>query len=95
MYGLIGKITSTTGQRATLAGILLRGTGDMPGCLQYTIAEDATDPDVLWISEVWTSAEAHAASLKLPAVQAAIGEGRPLIAGMERIAATQPLSREA
>src|SRR4051812_43397001 len=81
MYGLIGQMKATAGQRAELAAILLEGTSAMPGCLSYIIAEDTSDPDSLWITEVWASKQSHADSLNLPAVQAAIAKGRPLIAG--------------
>jgi quinol monooxygenase YgiN len=83
MYGLIGKLTANEGRRSDLIAILLQGTGAMPGNLVYIIAEDVADPDGIWITEVWTDKAAHAASLKLPAVQAAITQGRPLIAGFE------------
>jgi quinol monooxygenase YgiN len=39
MYGLIGKMSATPGQRDALADILLSGTGTMPGCLSYAIAK--------------------------------------------------------
>ena len=91
MYGLIGKITATAGQRDALAAILLEGTQSMPGCLSYVVAVDASDPDALWVSEVWDSQASHQASLKLPSVQAAIAKGRPLIAGFSNRVETTPL----
>jgi quinol monooxygenase YgiN len=91
MYGLIGQMKAQPGQRAALAAILLEGTAAMPGCRSYVVAEDTSDPDMLWITEVWESQEAHAASLQLPAVQAAIGKGRPLIAGFGQRFETVPL----
>jgi len=91
MYGLIGKITATGGQRDALAAILLGGTGSMPGCLSYVVATDPADPDALWITEVWDSQTSHRASLGLPAVQAAIAKGRPLIAGFSNRVETVPL----
>lgn len=93
MYGLIARIIAAEGRRAELIAILSAGTQGMPGCHSYVIAEDAEQADTLWITEVWESSDAHQASLSLPAVQAAIGEGRPLIAGMERIATTRPQPR--
>jgi reactive intermediate/imine deaminase len=80
MYGLIGKIVTTPGNRDTFAAILTEGTGEMPGCLSYVVAKDPRDADSLWITEVWESAESHKASLSLPQVQAAIAKGRPMIA---------------
>jgi quinol monooxygenase YgiN len=82
MYGLIGSMTATPGQGDTLAGYLLEGLRDMPGNLSYIVAKDPANPDKLWITEVWDSAESHKASLKLPQVQAAITKARPIIAGM-------------
>jgi len=79
MYGLIGKITTTPGQRDALVAILVEGTAKMPGCLSYIVAKDGADPDAIWVTEVWESKESHDASLTLSAVQAAIAKGRPLI----------------
>jgi quinol monooxygenase YgiN len=90
MYGLIGRIRTTPGARDELAEILI-GMGSMPGCRSYVVANDREDPDALWVTEVWESAEAHAASLQLPEVQAAIGQGRPLIAGFESRFETVPV----
>ena len=91
MYGRIGKIAAVSGQRDRLAAILLEGTRAMPGCLSYVIANDPADPDGLWITEVWDNAANHKASLTLPAVQAAIAKGRPLIAGFSSMVETVPI----
>jgi len=40
MYGMIGKMKAKPGQRAALAAILGEGTGTMPGCRNYIVAED-------------------------------------------------------
>jgi quinol monooxygenase YgiN len=90
-YGLIGKMAAKPGRRADLARILLDGVSGMPGCLSYVVAEDPSDQDTLWITEAWISKDAHAASLALPSVRAAITKGRPLIAGMTTIAETVPI----
>ena len=91
MYGLIGKMSAVPGQRDALASILVDSTAAMPGCLSYVIAADASDADALWITEVWDSAASHQASLSLPAVQAAIAKGRPLIAGFSNRVETVPI----
>jgi len=90
MYGLIGRFTATDGNRDALIRILLDGVSGMPGCLSYVVASDPADANAIWITEVWDSQESHAASLSMPSVQEAIGKGRPMIAGMERIAETRP-----
>ena len=91
MYGLIGKMIAAPGQRDTLIDILLEGIAGMPGCLSYIVARDPGNADVLYVTEAWESREAHAASLMLAAVQAAIARGRPLIAAFETIAETEPV----
>jgi len=92
MYGLIGQMLAAPGKRDDLLAILGEGTGDMPGCLSYVIAKDPANADALWITEVWTDKDAHAASLKLPAVQAAIAKARPIIAGFPQHFETVPVS---
>jgi quinol monooxygenase YgiN len=91
MYGLIGKMLATPGSRDALVSILLEGTTAMPGCLSYLVATDPSDPNAIWITEAWDSADSHAASLKLPAVQQAIAKARPMIAGMGERFVTAPV----
>ena len=91
MYGLIGKMTATPGNRDELAAALLEGLNDMPGCLSYIVAENPENVDALWITEVWDSAESHQASLALPQVQAAIARARPVIAGFSDRHETRPI----
>ncbi|MGI4845902.1 MAG: putative quinol monooxygenase [Janthinobacterium lividum] len=95
MYGLIGKMRAQPGQRDALIAILLEGTGAMPGCLSYGIAKDKLDADALWITETWVDQDSHKASLSLPAVQAAIAKGRPLIAGFGERFETEPVGGHA
>jgi quinol monooxygenase YgiN len=90
MYGLIGQFLCVPGRREELLAVLLAGTAGMPGCLSYVVARDAEDPDGVWVTEVWDSKESHAASLSLPAVQAAMADGRPLIAGFGPRFETEP-----
>ena len=91
MYGLIGKMRATPGQRDALIAILLEGTTAMPGCLAYIIAKDKQDADAIWITEAWDSQDNHKASLTLPSVQAAIKQARPLIAGFGERFETEPI----
>ena len=91
MYGLIGKFIAVPGGRDALASILLDSTGGLPGCLSYVVANDSGDPDALWITEVWDSAESHRASLQLPQVKGTIAKAKPLIATMGERFETAPL----
>lgn len=91
LYGMIGKMKAQPGKRADLIALLSAGTGDMPGCLAYLIAEDLKDADAIWITEIWKTKAYHDDSLKLPAVREAITKGRPLIAGFELSAEVRPV----
>ncbi len=91
MYGMIGKMLATPGDRETLLALLMESSGAMPGCLSYVVAKDATDPDAIWVTEAWTAKEAHDASLSLPAVQAVIARARPFIAGFGDRYETEPV----
>jgi len=81
MYGILGQLRASEGNRDKLIQILLNGTQEMPGCQLYAVAKDAADEDSIWITEFWDSEESHQASLKLPSVQKAIAAGKPIIAG--------------
>ncbi|MCI0915900.1 antibiotic biosynthesis monooxygenase [Pseudomonas stutzeri] len=91
MYGLIAKINVVSGQRDALASILIEGISGMPGCLSYVVAQDPTDPDAIWVTEVWDNQHSRQASLSLPSVQQAISRGKPLISGFGERFETQPV----
>jgi len=91
MYGLIVKLAAQPGKRDAVISILLGCVAGMPGCLSYVVARDPTDQDAIWATEVWDSEASHDASLSLPAVQAAVAEVRPLVAGLASKVATEPV----
>ncbi len=91
MYGLIGKMTATPGERDALIALMLGGSAAMPGCLSYIVAKDAADADAIWVTEVWDSEASHKASLQVPAVRATIAKAMPLIAGFEPGTVTAPV----
>ena len=51
------------------------------GCLRYDVGTSEEEPDRVFVVELWTSADAHRASLQLPAVQESIAAARPLLSG--------------
>ncbi|MFB6366106.1 putative quinol monooxygenase [Paenibacillus elgii] len=81
-YAMFGKLTAHPGKREELAKMMLEADtlNDMEGCIYYILHEAEEDPDVLWITELWESQEAHAASLKNEKVRELIGHCRHLIA---------------
>lgn len=91
MYGLIGKMTATPGQRGALTAILLENLGTMPGCLSYIVAHDPADDDAVWVTEVWTDEAAHRASLQVPEVKAAIRHAMQLMATFADATVTTPV----
>jgi quinol monooxygenase YgiN len=91
-YGLIGQMLAKPGKRDELVGYLKEAIGAMPGCLSYVVALDTANPDAIWVTEVWDSRENHVASLKLPAVRAAISKAKPIIAGFPQHFETVPVA---
>jgi quinol monooxygenase YgiN len=91
MYGMIGKMTTTTGKRAEVISLLLQAVTEMPGCLSYVVAQDPADENGIWITEVWDSKDSHDASLSLPEVKKSIAAARPMIAGFSNQAITTPV----
>jgi quinol monooxygenase YgiN len=91
MYGLISKITTNPGKRDEVIAILLEGVGNMPGCLSYIVAKDASDANTIWITEAWDNRASHEASLSLPSVKEAIAKARSLIAGFSDRSVTAPV----
>lgn len=87
-FGLYGKITAQPSQRDALVAGLLEAAALMqhvPGCELYIVNVSATEPDTVWVTEVWSSASAHQESLTHDEVKALIKRNMPLIAGGERI----------
>lgn len=91
MYGEIGKLIVVPGKRDELIANILEGISNMPGCLSYIVAKDASNDDAVWISEVWDSKASHDSSLSLPSVKAAIAKNIPLIAGFGDSIVTKPV----
>lgn len=91
MYGLIGRLKCTAGNRETLISIQLEGVSGMLGCLSDVVAKVPTHPDALWITEAWQDQDRQQASPKLPSVLAAISKARPIIAGFGERFETRPV----
>ncbi len=87
-FGLYGKIIAKPGQRDALVAGLLEAAALMqhvPGCELYIVNVSASEPDVVWVTEIWRSASAHQASLTQEEIKALIKRTMPLIADGERI----------
>ncbi|MNO13837.1 Antibiotic biosynthesis monooxygenase [compost metagenome] len=85
---MYAKFTAKPGEREALAAILLEAAAaaePVNECELYIVNLSESEPDILWVTEVWSNAEAHAASLKEEATRATIQRAMPLIAGVEPI----------
>jgi quinol monooxygenase YgiN len=71
MFMLHGRLAARPGKRDDLLAILAEvDHGErLPGCRLYLVAVDETDADGVWVTEVWESEDAHAASLQLDRVK--------------------------
>jgi quinol monooxygenase YgiN len=82
-YGYIGSMRTQPGRRDEVIQILLGGADGLrtAGCQVYAVCVAETDPDVVWVTEVWDSAERHDASLQLPETRTAIAAAMPMLTG--------------
>ena len=82
-YGLHGRLTAKPGKRDEVVALLMRDVEELrdAGCDLYMVSLAPDHPDVILVTEAWTSKEAHRASLQLPSVKAAIAEAMPLLTG--------------
>ena len=83
VFANVGHLGSLPGKRDELAAILTQHNPALTesGCLLYEVGVNEEQPDTVFVVELWSSAEAHRASLQLPSVQKAIAAARPLMSG--------------
>jgi len=83
MYGYIGSMRTHPGRRDEVVALLVRDIGALGalGCRSYVVGACTRDRDRIWVTEVWESAEHHAAALRLPETRAAIAEVLPMLTG--------------
>lgn len=91
MYGLITKLTTVLRRRESVIDRLVAGRVPPVGCLSYVVARDPADADVLWVTEVWTDAEAHHAALQRPDIKAGFADALVWIATMHDSVITEPV----
>lgn len=78
-----GKLGAVPGRRDELVARLTQRSALLrdAGCLLYEVGINDDEPDTVFVMELWTSADAHAASLALPEVRDSIAAARPLLSG--------------
>ncbi len=82
-YGYFGTMRVRPGHRDEVVATLVGGADGLKaaGCDLYVVGTSDTDRDLIWVSEVWASKEAHDSSLRLPEVKASIEKTVPLLTG--------------
>jgi quinol monooxygenase YgiN len=82
-YGYFGTMRVKPGHRDEVVATLVSGQEGLKaaGCDLYAVGVSDDDKDLVWVNEIWVSKEAHAASLQLPEVKAAIAKTMPLLTG--------------
>jgi quinol monooxygenase YgiN len=84
-HALLNKVTAKPGRRDEVVEILIesgRLFDDDEACLLYLVTEATEDPDVIWVWDLWTSAEDHAAALQVPELRPFVERTIPLLEGM-------------
>lgn len=82
-YGYLATMRTKAGHRDDVVRILLSGLDGLRqvGCRLYVVGVSETDPDLIWVNEVWESKADHEASLQLPETNAAIERAMPMLTG--------------
>lgn len=84
-FGCFVKFTAQPGQRDALIKHLLYVATEVPkvatGCDLYLINTSPTEPESVWITEVWKSQEEHDASVNVEVAQETLKHIIPLLAG--------------
>jgi quinol monooxygenase YgiN len=83
VYGYLATMRTKAGHRDDVVAILLSGVDGLRevGCRLYLVGVAASDPDIIWVNEVWESKEQHEAALRLPETTAAIDRALPMLTG--------------
>ncbi|HEY4347191.1 MAG TPA: putative quinol monooxygenase [Gaiellaceae bacterium] len=94
MYGMHVRFAALPGRADDLVGILLEaaeGTKSEPGCLLYLVSRSLSEREVVFVTEAWTTREAHDSSLETDAAQALMQRAMPLLAGEIAASELRPL----
>jgi quinol monooxygenase YgiN len=84
-YALLNKLTAKPEQRQQVIDILLESGklfDDNPSCHLYLVSEATQDPNAIWVTDLWTTQEAHEEALKVPELRPFVEKSLPLLEGM-------------
>ena len=92
-YGLLNKLTAKPGKRDEVISILLESGKllDDPACQMYMVSEAADDPNVIYVTDLWTSKQRHQKALQKPELRPFVEKAMPLLEGMPEQTEIKPV----
>lgn len=85
MHALLNRLTARSGQRNRVIELLVESGKAFDGndaCLLYLVTESIDDEDVIWVFDLWTSADEHKQALAQPELKPYIDKAVPMLVGM-------------
>ncbi len=83
-FSVFARMRVSPGQRDAVAELIREAAhagGDDTGLLSYTVNAALDDPDLLWVTELWTDKSAHDATTRSEPVQRVTRAMRALLVG--------------
>jgi quinol monooxygenase YgiN len=93
LYGMHVEFAAQSGRAEELEAVLreaAEGTRTDEDCLLYLVSRSPDRDWVVFVTEVWTSREAHDAALEDPRVRELIERARPLMGGQPHATPLRP-----
>jgi quinol monooxygenase YgiN len=84
-HGLINRMITKPGARDRVVELMIESGklfDDNAACLLYYVWESADDPNLIWVTDLWTSEEEHTAAMAQPEMRPYVDEAMPLLEGM-------------
>lgn len=81
-HGFHARMTALPGKGDEVIALLLAAPSlSNDDCVVFLVGRSASDPDVVYVTEGWTSQEAHSAFFATEPAQALVAKLQPLMAG--------------
>ena len=95
-HGFHATLTARPGRGDELVELLLDAPS-LPNhdCVVFLVSRSASDPDTVFVTEGWTSREAHAAFFATEQATALVEKLQPLLAGESRYVDAVPVGGKA
>jgi quinol monooxygenase YgiN len=93
LFGAHVEFTARPGLGDDLEAVLLEAAerlNPVDACWLYLVSRSPTVPETVWVTEAWTSVEAHDESLKDDSTRALVQRAIPLMAGQPNATELRP-----